>query len=67
MWQHGFDLSVMVIQDGWGIAHPTFKSYVAEMFAGYDESKDVLAARLKALEGQQTTAVLQRIDPQTGE
>ena len=66
MHEQGYEMSVMVIQDGWSIAHPTFKSYVSEMFAGYDESKEQVARRLTGLEGQTTTAVLQRVDPNTG-
>ena len=68
MKRHGFDLAVMVIQDGWGIAHPSLKEFVAEMFAGPDISQAELAEQLEVtLKGQVTTAVLQRIVPRGGE
>ena len=58
-----------VLQDGWSIAHASFKAFVAKMFSGLDTSAEKLLMQLDdtlAAVKTPTTAVLQRVDAESG-
>lgn len=65
--QDGVDLMVIVIQDGWRMAHATTKAYLSEMYAGQDITEPELSTKLNScLDGQVTTLVMQRVDSESG-